>query len=107
MVSGLTEAARGAGTAGAGPLVVKTVNVLRFIADHTTVTEEAKHDDFNTLIDHTVPMVLGLPSSNSAILDHQASKTLGLLVWSRGGLVSHGRDHWSWLELLFSFLLSL
>ena len=33
-------------------------------------------------------MVLGLPSSNSAILDHKVSKILGLLVWSQGGVVS-------------------
>ena len=70
------------GTSGAGPLVVKAVNVLKPITEYTIATEEAKHDDFNTLINHVVPMVFGQPSSNSAILDHKASKILGLLVWS-------------------------
>ena len=68
------------GTSGTEHLVVITVNVLKLITDHPTDTKEAKHDDFNTLIDHAVPMVLGQPSSNSAILDHKASKRQSWLI---------------------------
>ena len=63
-------------------MVLKAVNFLKLITDYTTATEEARHDDFNTLINHAVPMVFGQPSSNSASLDHKVSKILGLLVWS-------------------------
>ena len=70
------------GTSGAGPLVVKAVNVLKPITEYITAIEEAKHDDFNTLINHAVPMVFGQPSSNSENLGHKVCKILGLVEWS-------------------------
>ena len=60
----------------------EAVNFLKLITDYNAAKEEARHDDFNTLINLAVPMVLGRPPSNSENSDHKVSEIVGLVEWS-------------------------